>query len=320
MSTPRCSLKRKIMASESPFHEGELEVQKRAGEEAAAEANSAMIADKLYAGALNFIRQQRMAILSTRDSGGNRWASVVFGPKGFLELSDRETLHIAVPAEERDARDPLWQNLQSDTRLGILVIELANRRRLRINGDARDTDSEILVNVTQSFPNCPKYITKPEIEVELAEAPGAQLKVSEGTTLPARLQKMVAAADVLFLATGHAQRGNDASHRGGSPGFVEVVDKRTLRIPDYPGNGLFNSLGNVVGDPQVGLLIPDFEYGHQLQLSATARILWDQPDAEGKTGGTNRFIEFTIAHWLERPLPARIKSSVVSYSPYNPAS
>jgi hypothetical protein len=56
---------------------------------------------------------------------------------------------------------------------------------------------------------------------------------------------MLENADMLFLATGNAQRGNDASHRGGSPGFIEVVNKNTLRIPDYPGNGLFNSLGNV---------------------------------------------------------------------------
>jgi uncharacterized protein len=308
------------MSSLSPFHEGELEVQKRAGEEAAAEANSPMLADKLYAGALNFIRQQQMAILSTRDTNGHRWASVVFGPKGFLEPNGRESLHLVIPATDRDDKDPLWQNLQSDPRLGLLLIELANRRRLRINGDARVTDNGILINVTQSFPNCPKYITKRELTVELAEVPKEKSKVSEGTTLPEHLQKMIAAADVLFLATGHAERGNDASHRGGTPGFIGVMSKNTLRIPDYPGNGLFNSLGNVVGDPQVGLLIPDFEHGRQIQLTATAKILWDQPDPEGKTGGTNRFVEFTISRWLERLLPARLKSSVVSYSPYNPAS
>ena len=308
------------MPASSPFHEGELEIQERAGQQADAESNGAMIADKLYAGALNFIRQQQMAVLSSRDTEGHRWASVVFGSKGFLEPSGRESLHIAVPAANRDPSDPLWQNLQSDPGLGVLVIELGNRRRLRINGDARITNSEIVLNVTETFPNCPKYITKREIEVEFAEPQDARPKVSEGTDLPTRLQKMIATADVLFLATGHAQRGNDASHRGGSPGFLEVINKNTLRLPDYPGNGLFNSLGNVAGDPQVGLLIPDFERSRQLQLAATAEILWDQPDPEGKTGGTNRFVEFLISRWLERPLPGRLKSSVVSYSPYNPAA
>jgi len=303
----------------SPFHEGELEVQKRAGEEANAEANSPMIIDQLYSGALTFIRQQQMAVLSTRDADGHRWASIVFGPKGFLEPNGPESLHIAVPSAERDTRDPLWQNLQVDPHLGLLIIELANRRRLRINGDARLTDKEIILEVEQSFPNCPKYITKREIDVELAETPAADSKLLEGKTLPARIQKMIADADVLFLATGHAGRGNDASHRGGSPGFIEVVDESTLHLPDYPGNGLFNSLGNVVGDPQVGLLIPDFEYGRQLQLTATATILWAHPDPEGRTGGTNRFVEFAISRWLERPLLARLKSAVVSYSPYNPA-
>jgi predicted pyridoxine 5'-phosphate oxidase superfamily flavin-nucleotide-binding protein len=308
------------MHSGSPFHEGELEVQKRAGEEEAAEANSPMIIDELYPGALKFIRQQQMAILSSRDADGHRWASVIFGPRGFLEPSGSQSLHIAIPVVGRDARDPLWRNLESDPRLGLLIIELANRRRLRINGDARLSDQEILLRVTQSFPNCPKYITKREIDVELIEASDADSNFSEGSTLPERIQKMITAADVLFLATGHAERGNDASHRGGSPGFLEVVSKNTVRLPDYSGNGLFNSLGNMVGDPQVGLLIPDFERGRQLQMTAAAKILWDQADPDGKTSGTNRFVEFAISQWLERPLPARLRSAVVSYSPYNPAT
>ncbi len=306
------------MPSHSPFHEGELEVQKRAGEEATAEANSPMIIDQLYAGALNFIRQQQMAVLSTRDAEGHRWASLVFGHQGFLEPNGVQLLSIAVPAAGRDARDPLWKNLQSDTRLGLLIIELANRRRLRINGNARVTRDEIILEVTQSFPNCPKYITKRAIEVEIAGVPNEEPKESEGSTLPPRIQKMVEAADVLFLATGDTERGNDASHRGGRPGFLEVTGESTLRLPDYPGNGLFNTLGNVARDPQVGLLIPDFEHGRQLQLTATARILWDHADPEGRTGGTNRFVEFAISRWLKRPLPARLKSTVVSYSPYNP--
>jgi predicted pyridoxine 5'-phosphate oxidase superfamily flavin-nucleotide-binding protein len=308
------------MPSHSPFHEGELEVQHQAGEEATAEANSPMIISQLYAGALNFIRQQQMAVLSTRDAEGHRWASLVFGPKGFLEPNGVQLLNISVPEAGRDARDPLWKNLQFDARLGLLIIELANRRRLRINGDARVTSDEIILEVTQSFPNCPKYITKRAIEVEIAGVRDEEPKESEGTTLPPRIQKIIEAADVLFLATGHAERGNDASHRGGSPGFLEVTGKSKLRLPDYPGNGLFNTLGNVVRDPQVGLLIPDFEHGRQLQLTATAKILWDQADPEGKTGGTNRLVEFAISRWLERPLPARLKSSVVSYSPYNPVA
>jgi predicted pyridoxine 5'-phosphate oxidase superfamily flavin-nucleotide-binding protein len=307
------------MAGKSLFHEGELEVQERAGERASAEANGPMIADKLYAGTLNFMRQQQMVILSSRAGDGHRWASVLFGPKGFLEPSDQQTLHISIPASQRDSRDPLWKNLQDDPRLGILLIELANRRRLRINGEARVMEHEILLNVTESFPNCPKYITKREIKIEPLEASAAKSAASEGTGLPVQLQKKIASADVLFLATGHAERGPDASHRGGSPGFIEVLNSNTLRIPDYPGNGLFNSLGNVAGDPQVGLLLPDFENSRQLQLTASAKILWDQQDPGGKTGGTNRSIEFIIDRWLERPLPARLSSAIVGYSPYNPA-
>ena len=55
--------------------------------------------------------------------------------------------------------------------------------------------------------------------------------------------------DVLFIATAHATRGADASHRGGNPGFIEVLDGKTVRIPDYAGNSMFNTLGNLVVNP-----------------------------------------------------------------------
>ena len=59
-------------------------------------------------------------------------------------------------------------------------------------------------------------------------------------------------ADTFFVASAHAERGVDASHRGGLPGFVRVLGDRTLEIPDYPGNSMFNTLGNPAADPRAG--------------------------------------------------------------------
>ena len=56
--------------------------------------------------------------------------------------------------------------------------------------------------------------------------------------------------DTLFLTTRHPDRGVDVSHRGGRPGFAEWLDDRTLRLPDYPGNGLFQYLFSSARKPQ----------------------------------------------------------------------
>jgi hypothetical protein len=120
------------------------------------------------------------------------------------------------------------------------------------------------------------------------------------------------------LATGHPAGGADASHRGGNPGFVEVVDGSTLRIPDYSGNSLFNTLGNLLVDAHFGMLVPDFRDGRMLQLTGMARVNWSAADPEHCSGGTGRFAEFQIAEWRERATAAKGTDAGLELSPYNP--
>ena len=68
---------------------------------------------------------------------------------------------------------------------------------------------------------------------------------------------------MFFLATADAQGQPDVSYKGGLPGFVRVVDAQTLAFPDYDGNGMFKSLGNILVNPKVGLLFVDFEQPHR---------------------------------------------------------
>ena len=75
---------------------------------------------------------------------------------------------------------------------------------------------------------------------------------------------------------------------GGNPGFVTLVDDRTLRIPDYPGNSMFNTLGNFTANPRAGLIFLDFESHRTLQLTGRPEILYDVDGTAEETGGTNR--------------------------------
>jgi hypothetical protein len=152
------------------------------------------------------------------------------------------------------------------------------------------------------------------VSTELTEG----LPDTTGATLGPDQQGTLIQADALFIATAHPARGADASHRGGAPGFIEVLDDRTLRIPDYSGNSMFNTLGNLRVNARAGIIVPDFERGRTLQLTGTAEILWNQDNPADRTGGTHRFLAFRITHWLELPLPAGVKTEFLDYSPFNP--
>ena len=107
---------------------------------------------------------------------------------------------------------------------------------------------------------------------------------------------------MFFMASVHPERGADVSHRGGPAGFVRVVNDRTLRIPDYAGNGMFNSLGNLLVDNRAGLAFLDFSRERLLRISGRAEVRFDEESPEQATGGTQRFVEVSIDSWSDAPL------------------
>jgi predicted pyridoxine 5'-phosphate oxidase superfamily flavin-nucleotide-binding protein len=87
----------------------------------------------------------------------------------------------------------------------------------------------------------------------------------------------IARSSLFFLATADAEGQPDVSYKGGVPGFVRVVDEQTLAFPDYDGNGMFKSLGNILVNPKVGLLFIDFENPDRMRVSGTASVAPDDP-------------------------------------------
>ncbi len=78
---------------------------------------------------------------------------------------------------------------------------------------------------------------------------------------------------MFFIATADARGQPDCSYKGGLPGFVRLLDDHTLAIPDYDGNGMYRTWGNVLVNPQVGLLFLDFEQPKRLRVNGNARIV-----------------------------------------------
>ena len=311
------------MKIQEPFHEGELEVQNRLGLRTEGEQNAGVITDSIVKGALRFIEQQQMAVLGSIDQDENVWASVLVGRPGFMQADTERLITFDLSQIACNEDDPFWRNIESHPQVGILAIELASRRRLRVNGRIRHSGEQRLeLEVLESYPNCPKYIQRRQVAKNPVRSRAATSQVLKGDTLGAQQQTMITKADTLFVASTHPERGVDASHRGGNPGFVRIVDDVTLRIPDYAGNCLFNTLGNFVVNPRAGIVFVDFENGTTLQLTGRAEIFWDQEDPRhetgDETGGTRRFWELHIDHWLEIEKAHELEWSFLDYSPYNP--
>ena len=90
-------------------------------------------------------------------------------------------------------------------------------------------------------------------------------------------RQFIEARDMFFIATVDAQGRANCSYRGGDPGFVRVIDAHTIVFPNYDGNGMYLSMGNVLGSGQVGMLFIDFEEPKRLRVNGEASIDFEDP-------------------------------------------
>ena len=282
----------------SPFHEGEQQLQARLGRKDRQEA----LGRKMFRPFMpdqhrEFFAQPPFVVVGSVDEEGRPWASLLFGAPGFISTPDDRTLRIASQPKEGD---PLVHNLQAGSPLGFLGIELPTRRRNRVNGVLRSWSDEGLdVQVVQSYGNCPQYIQVRDVEFKLTSA--KVLTAETLNELDETAASLIRRSDTFFVATHNGKDdkfdtgGADVSHRGGQPGFVEI-EGNSLTIPDYKGNFVFNTFGNMLLNPKAGMLFVDFETGDILQLTGSTELLWDMPDDWKAERGAERAWRFHFEH------------------------
>lgn len=301
------------------FHAGERAIQELTGERNKALLNGQVIADTVPAGAIRFVAEQETAVVGNFESAGDLWAGLIAGPKGFARVRDnRRQVEIAVDNTTAwSTPPPFIANLIQGSPLGVLFIELATRRRLRVNGRITERDPHgLTLAVEQAYPNCPKYIQRRIIEQQeiSLDATGG---VMEGTALTDALHSWLGAADTFFVASASPDGAVDVSHRGGSPGFVRL-EHGALWIPDYPGNSMFNTFGNFYLNPRAGLCVPDFDGNRQLQLTGDVSLELSAGESAGETGGTGRWWRFVPRRWMIAPLNRPLAWKFIDASPFNP--
>jgi len=284
---------------ESPFHAGERSLQERTGlADRIEEVGRKIIRDHMPDDHRELFAALPFLAIGSLDTNGRPWASIVAGRPGFATSPDPKTLRVdAMPPPG----DPLRANLAGGAPVGVLGIQLATRRRNRMNGRLAEVGAEgFSIRVDQSFGNCPKYIQARD-DLAPAASPPPAVAHAEEATLSDRARRLVANADTFFIATASADarsdryaEGVDVSHRGGRPGFVRIdaaSGRAVLTIPDFVGNMMFQTLGNLAVNPRAGLVFVDFDAGHLLQLTGTAEAIFDGAELAA-FAGAERLLRF----------------------------
>lgn len=289
------------------YHAGSRAVQDRVGVREFADHVGQIIGPGIKPVAAAFLELQPLLILGAADPATGRvWASPLTGTPGFVRATGPHQISITGAPSPTD---PLAQALTEadDLPVGTIALDPRTRRRMRVDGRLRRTARGLAIEAERVFANCPKYIQRRESYETVADrAPAHPRRTTELT--PSQAQ-FITASDTFFLATVH-DHGADASHRGGNPGFVQATSPRELIWPDYTGNAMFLSLGNLLADPRAGLLFLDWTTGTTLQLTGKATPEFDE--------NGERRVRFTVAEVIESPTALPLRWSAPEYSPANP--
>ena len=275
------------------------------------------IADTVPARVRDFVSLFDSVALCAASSDGRLWTSLWLGNPGFLESSaDGDVVTVRRGPSRASADDPVSTSCVPGGNIGMLAIDFATRRRLRINGTIAAVDERALVvAVRESFVNCPKYIQRRARGV--ARPPSFESATVRGQALDLERATRIERADTAFIATTHPARGLDVSHRGGEPGFIRALDGRTLSFPDYAGNNMFTTLGNLAVSPLAGLAIVDFGAARILSMTGTARFSVEQAEPPRRAEAA-RECTFAVESWVEFSMLRSPEWLLLERSPFNP--
>ncbi|EJC98078.1 uncharacterized protein FOMMEDRAFT_130037 [Fomitiporia mediterranea MF3/22] len=298
--------------------------------------------------------------LTIVDAHGRPWAALVSGPRGTQSPGEKAWVRSPTETElvmdlEMWDGDPMLESLEAvesqtgsgsnnEKKMHVLTaglgIEFPTRRRNKFAGWMERIEKtgpksrRIHLRVNQAIGNCPKYINVRTLDQYLDASPRIvfrNLDMAPEDRLPPETIDFILQADTVFLGTSYSASESDKerfpSHvgmnaRGGRQGFVRVMpsDGRTLILPDYSGNRIMTSLGNVEATSRAGMSFLDFATGDILYVSGTAKNLLGK-EAQAlmprQNVLTTLYVEAFI--FIRDALPVRQRPGTgVERSPYSP--
>ncbi|KAF2794179.1 oxidoreductase-like protein [Melanomma pulvis-pyrius CBS 109.77] len=324
-----------------PFNEGEGKMHKLLHVPDHDNPTSTM----LTAQASFLLQRAPLLAIGALDAQTRPWTSLWGGQPGFSQPLGGGIIGTRTIVD--GVNDPVVQALvggvekgemvQDDTKMFAgLTIDLMTRKRVKIFGHmvagsvgeidvefedgaekpegapSKQDQIQLVTKIEQSLGNCPKYLNQYEIRPALVTS----RLLSQSSELSAEAKDLISKADMFFLSSSTPED-MDTNHRGGPPGFVRILSDTEIIYPEYSGNRLYQTLGNLQMNPRVGITFPDYETGNVLYMTGTAEILVAS-DAASLLPGSNLALKITVeeARLVESGLPFR--GTRKDPSPYNP--
>jgi ferredoxin-NADP reductase/predicted pyridoxine 5'-phosphate oxidase superfamily flavin-nucleotide-binding protein len=291
------------------------------------------------------LQRAPLLALGTLDAQNRPWTTLWGGEPGFSEPLGGGV--VGTRAIVDGSNDPVVEALVGGSPKGEavqgnqkmvsgLTIDLVTRKRVKIfgrmvagalgdveaegAGGAEHADGpaikqdqiQLATKIEQSMGNCPKYLNQYEIQ----PSPVRSKLIAKGSSLSPDAKDLISKADMFFLSSSTAED-MDTNHRGGPPGFVRILSDTEIVYPEYSGNRLYQTLGNLQLNPKVGIVFPDYGTGNVVYLTGTAEILVRE-EAAALLPGSNLALKIRIdeVRSVESGLPFRgVKKTP---SPYNP--
>jgi hypothetical protein len=257
------------------------------------EQPTGLLGRELVAQAAPFIARQSMLGLASSDDSGVPWASLLFGRPGFIHTNDGTSVTLDIGQRERDLVDPLWENIEANAELAVLLAEPGGGRRYRIQGTVGRLDARSLEITVHAARSEETHDVQPRALGKLGE-PNLPVQAAQGTVLRGAVEHIVRGADTFIAAGRHLRFGIDTACRSGAPGLLLPIDAQTLRIADDGEDCLARLLCSLEADGQAGICIPDFEHGQLLQLSGTVRAM-------------QGYWTFHLLRWILRDAPKAMR-------------
>ncbi|KAJ5136587.1 Riboflavin synthase-like beta-barrel [Penicillium atrosanguineum] len=283
-----------------------------------------------------FLTKAPLLAVGTVDSQGRPWTSLWGGKAGFAGPVAESIIGLKTLVDSTydpvvkvllgsQAIDEAGASRQSPgNMISGLAIDLEYRRRWKLFGrmvagslDEELGQAQLAVHIEESLGNCPKYLNKKHV-VPVRPAPTL---ISDSPQLPAAAIELLTRTDTIFVSSRHGTSDMDTNIRGGPPGFVRVESNNgnaVLVYPEYSGNRLYQTLGNLQTTPLAGYVVPDFETGNVLYVTGRTEVLVGQ-DAAAILPRSKLAVRVTVtaAFFVERGLAFR--GNPGEPSPYNPA-
>lgn len=260
--------------------------------------------------AARFAARREFCVVAGLGRAGQVWTTLMAGPPGFVHADGEHSVRVHARPHPSD---PLAALLSDGGPVGLLLYD--DHRRMRVNGVARPVSDGVVVTADQVFSNCGRYISNRR-GIAIDQLPAEPVV---GTELTWGQRDLIRDADTFFIGSRHPDGSADASHRGGNPGFVHVDAADSLYWPDYNGNRMFMTLGNIMLDPRVGLLFMDWTQGTLLQVSGRASIDWSADDA-AKIAGAERVVRLQIDAVQQTTHGAAMTWTTAVLSRFNPST